>query len=96
MRLSDDLTAILHFMALGLVIVTIYFIGLFVVRPALDTEVADFGAASFMGAMIVLAVAFWSAMRDTRIASIERMVKALYDHSGLDGNNGGSGRHDDK
>ncbi len=96
MRLSDDSTAVLHFILLGSAIVGIHFIGLLVIWPTLDPEIADFGAASIMGALIVLVVAIWSTMRDRRIANIERMVKALYDRSGLDDGNGSRGRHGDE
>ena len=96
MRLSDDSAAVLHFILLGSAIVGIHFIGLLIIWPMLDPEIADFGAASIMGALIVLVVAIWSTMRDRRIANIERMVKALYDRAGLDGGNGGRSRHGDE
>lgn len=96
MRLNDDRTAALYFIALGSIIVSIHFIGLHVIWPILDPKVADFGASTFTGTLIVLAVVFWSTMRDRRIANIERMVKALYDRSGLDDDDSGRGRHGDE
>ena len=53
-------------------------------KPAFDEDVADEGTAATTGALIILSVALWGTMKDGRAARTERMVKALYDHFGLD------------
>ena len=92
---SADRMAVRSFLSQGLVIAAVYFGGLLFIQFVPGIEVTNLGAV-YMGALIALTVALWGALRDRRIANIERMVQALYDRSGLDNDNGGRGRHGDE
>ena len=96
MHPSNDRMAVVNFITQGLAIVAVYFGGLLFAQFVLGIEAADIGAAPYIGALIALTVALWGALRDRRIANIERMVKALYDRSGLDDGDSGRGRHGGK
>lgn len=92
--LSDtDRMIVRSFLVQGLAIVAAYLGGLLFIQSVLGIEVADIGAAPYIGALIALTVALGNALRERRIANIERMVKALYDRSGLDDDDSGRGRH---
>lgn len=51
---------------------------------SLGEESRDRGSSIMVGLLIALAVVFMGMMRNRRTANIERMVRALYDHFGLD------------
>ena len=78
-------TGMIHYALLACALVFINVAAMLGVRPNLPSADADFGTAAIIGVLIVLVLAMWAMLRESRRDDAAHMIKALYDHFGLGG-----------